>query len=118
MNLFDSIQRHTFDVCTNTFGDVAVWLPSDGSAEQRGKVLFNDPAKADSLGRMQGAYGEIEYNPPAPYMEFREGIFEGLRASVKSGRYEEVSINGVLYEVQTVAPTRDGKTYKAELKEQ
>ena len=106
MNLFDGIQDAAFDVVTNTMGYDAVWEPSDGPVHVSGRVLFNDPSKGKEVG-------STEYLPLNYFLEYKEGVFPGLKDAVDESKPEIIVVNGLSYNVTQVKTKYDGKTYIA-----
>lgn len=109
-NLFDKLQDKTFDIVGKTMGQDATWVPAGGGSQKEGRVLFNDPSKKYKL---MG----VDYQPAGWSIEYREGVFDGLYDSVRSGGYERILMNDVFYNVRAVLKDFDGKTYIAELEE-
>jgi len=90
-------------------GDVALWIPSDGSEQQSTKVLFNQPEENKTLGDVD----KYQYSPCKYFFEYYQGQFIGLKASVDLGGIETVTINGLQYDVREVSTKYDGKNYIA-----
>ena len=109
MNIFDSLKKSTFDVVTKTMGYDATWL--SGSITYSARVGFKDPSEKQELS------GIDSWNPDEPFMEYRVGFFDYLKAKVDAGALEYVTIEGVGYfaivEVQTKF---DGETFVARLR--
>lgn len=108
-NLFDSIQNRLFDITTTTFGETASWTSSETSQAQTGRVHYRRPTEKDMMTN------GMEYMPFVFFMEYKEGVFNGLEAAVRSGLTESVTINGVAHYVRSVERVFDGKTIQAHL---
>lgn len=112
-NVFDSLKATAFDVVTNTMGYEALWYPgADQDAEPiSAKVLFNDPAKPESVG------GDRSYGYDRPTIEFKEGDWPGLKLSVDDKQPELIFVKGTYYYVHQIigekGSARDGETYTA-----
>ncbi|MBL7718955.1 MAG: hypothetical protein JNL72_08975 [Flavipsychrobacter sp.] len=107
-NLFDGLQAATFDTVTAIMGYTAVWQPSDGSSMQTARVLFKNPTEGEKIG-------DQEYDPYRYTMEYKEGVFGGLKPSVDANNVEEITIGAVSYYVRKVDGKFDGKTMIAAL---
>jgi len=107
-NLFDGLQAAAFDTVTAIMGYSAVWQPSDGSSAQTARVLFKNPTEQQKLA-------DQEYDPYRYTMEYKMGVFPGLKQSVDANGTEEVTINGASYYVRQVHARYDGKTMTATL---
>lgn len=57
----------------------------------------------------------VAYAPFVFFMEYKEGVFDGLQASVRTGVDEIVTVQGVQHYVRSVERVYDGKTYQAHL---
>lgn len=108
LNIFDRLQDVTFDVVTLTMGYDATWSPSIGGLTQTGRVLFNNPTEPRKLSI-------VEYDPYAYQMEYKRGVFDGLKESAESNGTEVVTIKSVDYFVREVAALYDGNTFVAKL---
>lgn len=108
-NLFDSIQNRLFDITTNTFGETASWTSSETNEVRTGRVHYRRPTEKDMMTN------GMEYMPFVFFMEYKEGVFDGLEAAVRSGLTESVTINGVAHYVRSVERVFDGKTIQAHL---
>ena len=109
-NLFDHLQDTVFDTTTRTMGYDATWTPSAGGAIHSARVLLNEPTESEKLGFVNKGY-----EPPESMMEYRDGVFDGLEASVRNGGAESVTIDGRTFTVQHVIRRYDGKTLVAYL---
>lgn len=107
-NLFDGMAAVTFNVVTATMGYTASWQPADGSPLQTAEVLFKKPTESQKLA-------DQEYDPYRYTMEYRTGVFNGLKESVDANNVEEVSIGAASYYVRKVDAKYDGKTMIATL---
>jgi hypothetical protein len=107
-NLFDGLQAATFDTVTAIMGYSAVWQPSDGTPAQTARVLFKNPTEHQKIG-------DQEYDPYRYTMEYKMGVFPGLKQSVDANHTEEVTIGGTGYYVRQVHARFDGKTMTATL---
>lgn len=108
LNIFDRLQDVSFNVVTLTMGYDATWSPSGGGPVKTGRVLFNNPTESKKLS-------EVEYDPFAYRMEFKKGVFDGLKESTDQNTIETVTINSVNYYVRQVATKYDGNTLIATL---
>lgn len=108
-NIFDSMQDGLFDLTTAVFGYDASWTPIAGGPTQTGRVNYRSPNDKDVLKN------GIEYMPYTFFMEFKEGIFNGLQESVRHGIAEQVVVNGISHYVRSVNRVHDGKTIQAHL---
>jgi hypothetical protein len=104
VNFFDAIQESAFDIVTNTMGYDASWN------NYTSQVLFNSPSEKQAIQ-------DVEFDPTAFKMEYREGVFDGLKESVDEGNNETIDINGITYYVIEVKKKFDGKTFIATLRE-
>jgi hypothetical protein len=109
-NIFDSLQQKAFGIISAQMGYDATWIPSQEGAQQTARVLFKDPTEMHELAG-------VEYNPLGFLMEYYADSFVGLFESVRSGNYEEVTVNGKRYLVRDVKTVADGRTYRAKLDE-
>ena len=107
-NIFDGLQDNCFDVVTTTMGYDATWSPSVGGPTQTARVLFNNPTESRKLS-------EVEYDPYAYRMEYKMGVFNGLKESADANGTEVVTIKGQQYNVRQVAAKNDGNTLIAVL---
>jgi hypothetical protein len=107
-NIFDGLQDSTFDVVTTTMGYDATWSPSIGGPTKTGRVLFNNPTESKKLS-------EVEYDPFAYRMEYKRGVFNGLKESADRNGTEVVTIRAQQYFVRQVAAKNDGNTLIATL---
>lgn len=107
-NIFDGLQNTAFDVVTTTMGYDATWSPSEGGSTLTGRILFNNPTESKKLS-------EVEYDPYAYRMEYKRGVFDGLKESVDRNGTETVTIKGQDYYVRQVAAKHDGNTLIATL---
>lgn len=110
MNLFDSLQDNMFDTVTNTMGYDATWQPSGGGTAKSAKVLYKGPTQKEELL-------SVRYDPDALQMEYKAGVFDGLKEAVDSNSMSEtVTISGIgTFWVRKVQKLFDGKNYKANL---
>lgn len=108
-NIFDSMQDGLFDLTTTTFGYDASWTPTAGGAPVTGRVHYRRPNEKDSMT------SGVAYAPFVFFMEYKEGVFDGLQASVRTGVDEIVTVQGVQHYVRSVERVYDGKTYQAHL---
>jgi len=109
MNIFDSLKKQTFDVITNTMGYNAVWISESDTFTAR--VGYKDPSEKQELS------GIDSWNPDEPFMEYRVGFFEDLKARVDAGNLEHVTIEGIGYfAVVDVKTKYDGETFMARLR--
>jgi hypothetical protein len=109
-NIFDSMRDRLFDLTTTTFGYEASWTPSGGqSPTQTGRVHYRRPTEKDVLTN------GVEYMPFVFFMEYKQGVFNGLLESVRAGGTETVTVNGVSHYVRSVGRAYDGETLQAHL---
>ena len=108
MSLFDSIEKNTYSLVTRLYGDTAIWIPTNGSAQQTAKVLFNNPTKNQKLS-------DVVYDPRDWQMEYHKEDFIQLKDLVDSGTNQVVTINGISYYVKAVYTKWDGDISMAKL---
>ena len=108
-NIFDSMQDRLFDLTTTTFGYEASWTPFGGGDTLTGKVHYRSPNEKDSMT------SGVAYAPFVFFMEYKEGVFDGLQSSVRTGGTEIVTVQGVQHYVRSVERVYDGRTYQAHL---
>jgi len=108
MNIFDSMQDGLFDLTTATFGYEASWTPFGGEA-QTARVHYRRPNEKDSMT------SGVAYMPFVFFMEYKEGVFDGLQESVRNGSEEIVTVQGVQHYVRSIERVYDGKTLQAHL---
>jgi len=115
MNIFDSIQKTAFAIVTTTFGNAAIWVPSNSETgeEKKANVLYKDATEATGIS-------DNDYNIERYVMEYQAGDFDGLKESVAKGGDEKVRIEteggtGVYLEffVRRTERKYDGKTIVA-----
>lgn len=108
---FDLLESTMFDVVTSQMGYDASWTPSTGLPVLTGRVLFGSPSNKHKiiLGDAIGA----EYLPEKWFMEYKKGVFDGLKQLVDDNNDETVVINGTQFFVRQVATKYDGDTYVA-----
>lgn len=110
MNAFDSLKITAFDKVTHFFGYDATWTNSESDELFSGRVGFRDPSEAEKLS------GIDTWNPDKPYMEYRVGVFPGLKELTDKTTGETVSIvDKGDFIVQEVLTKSDGDTYVAVL---
>lgn len=108
-NIFDGFKDVAFDIVTNVMGYAgATWTPSAGGPTLTGTVLFNNPTEDRKLAA-------VDYNPIEYRMEYKAGVFDGLKDSVDRNNVEQVVIRGVTFNVREVAKKYDGDTYIAKI---
>jgi hypothetical protein len=74
-----------------------------------GKVLYNGPTEREKLF-------DANYDPEKLNMEYKDGVFRGLKESIDSGTAETVTIENIgTFRVRGVQKLFDGKNYKATL---
>lgn len=108
MNPFDRAAKTAVHRTLSLMGYDAFWTPCSGGSEQKGRVHFNEPTSKDKLA-------DVDYQPGDLRMEYFEGTFQGLKASVDAGRSEFVTIKDIQYFVRAVTRDVDGRLYKATL---
>lgn len=111
-NVFDNLKATAFNVVTNTMGYEALWYP-DADLESEpipAKVLFNDPAKPETVG-------DRSFDNDRTTIEFKEGDWPGLKNSVDRKRPELIFVKGDYYYIYQIigekGSARDGETYTA-----
>ncbi len=110
VNIFDSMQDGLFDITTNTFGYEASWQPTAGGTPLTGRVHYRRPNEKDSMT------SGVAYAPFVFFMEYKEGVFDGLQEAVRNGSTDEVvTVQGVTHYVRSVERVYDGRTYQAHL---
>jgi len=114
MNVFDRFQDRAFDIVSNTMGYEATWTPAEGGSEQTGIVLFKNPTEANAYLGSQ-AYNLPEFDAYSWMMEYRKGVFTGLKESVDTRSYEYVTVNNQKFFVSKVDAIFDGRTFVARL---
>lgn len=108
-NPFDGYMQKAFDVTTTVMGYDATWTPSTGGAQKTGRVHYREPNEKDMIA------SGVQYMPFAFFMEYKEGVFDGLHEAVRSGNIEIVAVNGGSHYVRSVVKISDGQTYEAQL---
>lgn len=108
MSIFSGIQNTAFDIVTNVFGNDASWLPKAGGPLQTATVLYKDATEKHGLG-------DVDYNIERYVMEYKAGVFPGLKESVTAGEMEKVSITTdqnitLEFFVRRIETKFDGKT--------
>lgn len=107
-NIFDGLQNTCFDTVTTVMGYDATWSPSIGGPTKTGRVLLNNPTESRKVS-------EVEYDPYVYRMEYKRGVFDGLKESADANGTETVTIRGQQYVVREVAAKNDGNTMIATL---
>jgi hypothetical protein len=105
MSEFDGIFKAVFSTVQQIFGDTAIWLPFNGSAQRTAKVLFNNPDSKEQLGDVE----KYDYQPYNNWFEYFEEQLPELKLSVDSGNDEIIEINGNIYIIRLVITKFDGK---------
>jgi len=105
------MQNRVFDVVTTTFGYDATWTPSLGGSLVSGRVNYRRPNEKDILTN------GMEYMPFVFFMEYRDGVFDGLQNAVRESKTtpEQVVIEGVSHYIRSIHRVYDGKTLQAHL---
>lgn len=114
MNVFDRFQDRAFDVVSKTMGYEASWEPANGGSLQTGIVLFKNPTEANAYLGSQ-TYNLPEFDAYSWMMEYRKGVFTGLKESVDTRAYEYVTVNEQKFFVSKVDAIFDGRTFVARL---
>jgi hypothetical protein len=114
-NIFDRVQEATFDLVSTAMGYDASWTPTNGDPQQVGRVLLKNPTeKYGYLGNQE--YQLPQFEPLHWVMEFREGVFDGLKTATDTRSTQEyVTINNQSFFVSAVFSKFDGKTHIATL---
>lgn len=111
MNIFDSLKTKVFDTVTQVMGYDAIWISSESDISFSARVGYKDPSEKQELS------GINSWNPNEPFMEYRNGFFDGLKQSVDSGNLETVEIAGIgNFAVVEVQSKFDGDTFVARLR--
>lgn len=101
---FDRLKNNMFNITTNIMGYSAIWTNSETAQEFTAKVHFKYPTPAEDLAG-------VEYFPEEPYMEFKQGDFDGLKELVDNNKTETVVIEGRgSFYVRSVNRKYDGDT--------
>jgi len=108
MAIFDRLKNNMFDITLNVMGYDASWTNSQTAEILTAKVHFKYPTPPEDLAG-------VEYFPQEPYMEFKQGDFEGLKELVDDNSTETVIIDGRSYYVRSVDRKYDGDTLTAVL---
>jgi hypothetical protein len=95
-------------------GHVATWIPAEGGQSKTGTVLLKSPTEANAYLGSQ-AYNLPEFDAYSWMMEYRKGVFTGLKESVDGRGTEYVTVNGQEFFVNKVDAIFDGRTYVARL---
>lgn len=117
-NLFDSIQRTSFNTTLTVFGYDAEWQPASGEEFKCGRVHYKEPTQ-------EWEFEYIGFEPNQYIMEYQFGVFPGLHESVNSNGLEHVWITLTNEEIGCVEPMKffchasrkkyDGKTIQVHL---
>jgi hypothetical protein len=108
-NPFDLLESTLFDVVTATMGYDATWLPSVGGLPVlSGRVLFGSPSQGHKI-----VLQDVDYLPEKWYMEYKRGVFDGLKEAVDANRDEMVNINGNSFYIRQITTKYDGDTFVA-----
>lgn len=109
MSIFDTYKNGMFNVTTKVMGYGAVWVNSETLEEFTAKVHFRHATPAEDLSM-------VDYHPEHPYMEFKAGDFDGLKALVDAGSAELISIEGKgNFYVRDAIGKYDGDTFACAL---
>jgi len=109
MNIFDSLKKQAFDVVVDTMGYNATWI--SGSDTFTARVGYKDPSEKQELS------GIDSWNPDEPFMEYRVGFFDDLKARVDTANLEFITIEGIGYFAVVEVKTKyDGETFIARLR--
>lgn len=112
MSFFDQIQISAFNLVTDTFGDMATWVPYAGGDMMTGKVLYKDAFAKEGVSN-------VDYSLERYQMEYKQGDFPGLKDSVDNSIVEQITINTisgpVLFNIRRCETKYDGKTIVATL---
>lgn len=100
-----------FDIVTRTMGCQATWMPVGETEMQTANVLYKDPTEKEDF--------DLDYSPLNYKIEYRFGIFDGLKASVDKGTEESINVftkKGLItFIVKRVSTIKDGDTLIAYL---
>lgn len=114
MNVFDRFQERAFDVVTKTMGYEGSWTPAGGGVAKTAIVLLKNPTEANAyLGNQQ--YNLPEFDAYSWMMEYRKGMFTGLKEAVDARGTEYVIVNGTTFFVSKIDAIFDGRTFVARL---
>lgn len=114
MNLFDNLQNAAFDVVTNTMGYSATWTPADVLISPKtAQVLYKGPSEKEKLLN-------ADYSPDKLMLEYKQGMFPGLKESVDINEQNVIRVNGLAggwvdFYVRSVGRLWDGNTFEARL---
>jgi hypothetical protein len=110
MNIFDTLKVRAFDVITNVMGYDASWTSSVSGITLSARVGYKDPSEKQELS------GIDSWNPDEPFMEYRAGMFEGLKYLVDQAIFQRVTIAGKgIFEIREIQTKFDGDTFVARL---
>lgn len=109
-SFFDGAQKALFDAVGRQFGQDAFWV--QGAVEMPGRALLNEPT-----GKQELEAG-IEYTSARITIEYRAGVFLGLREAVNTaGSVEKIRIGTRLFLVGSIDAKYDGATLVANVTE-
>jgi hypothetical protein len=119
---FQEMQDSCFDIILQLYGQPCSWTPAAGGEEMQALVLYNGPTTERQIKLTNGrGLSHVGYNNgqvEEPYIEYRDGLFEGLFQSLYDGGTEYVyltlkdeSIVKMLCICNTSA-LYDGQTYR------
>lgn len=101
-NPFDKYKMDVFDTVAKTMGYLATW------GGETAQVLFKEPTEKQKLFA-------ADFDPNAYTIEYKKGVFAGLKQSVDEKNEEVVTIRDNEYNVQTVTQKFDGEIFEAKL---
>lgn len=108
-NIFDNLQSNMIDTVTTTMGYAASWTPLAGGDELTGAVLYKGPTEKEKLAN-------ADYDPDKLTLEYKQGLFTGLKEAADESAREVISIETVgEFFILSVSRRWDGKTYEARL---
>ncbi len=117
--VFQEAQNICFDTNLKLYGQDATWVTTDGELN-KDIVLFNDPTREVKLqvinGRVLNHVGYDNTDIVSPYIEYRNGQYEGLWELVYEGMINQfVETGGKLYVTKHTTSFWDGQTYRIQL---
>lgn len=109
-NIFDTLKIGAFDVVTKTMGHSASWTSSVSGITLFAQVGYKDSSEEQELS------GIDSWDPEEPFMEYRIGMFQGLKYLVDQAVIQTVSIEGKgVFEIRKIETKFDGDTFVARL---
>jgi len=98
-----------FDTVTTTMGYTATWSPLAGGDDLTGAVLYKGPTEKEKLAN-------ADYDPDKLTLEYKDGLFPGLKEAADASPREVITIDGVGdFFIKSVTRLWDGKTFEARM---